>query len=133
MDLSQLKLFKSLNTRMHWLNTRQRILAQNVANADTPNYQARDLSPLNFQDILRDRGRQLDMRVTDARHNPGRETTAGSAIRGDKQSFQASPTGNSVILEEEMMKVSATAADYETMTNLYKKAVGLFRLSISNR
>ena len=38
-----------LRERMSWLNARQDVLSQNVANADTPGYTARDLKPLDFE------------------------------------------------------------------------------------
>ncbi|MHA1152522.1 MAG: flagellar basal body protein, partial [Alphaproteobacteria bacterium] len=38
---------------MEWLSQRQKVLADNIANADTPNYQPRDLNPSEFQRILR--------------------------------------------------------------------------------
>jgi flagellar basal-body rod protein FlgB len=133
MDLTQLKLFKTMNTRMHWLNQRQKVLAENVANADTPKYAARDLSPIDFQSILRDRIQSTDMSRTHQLHQEGRPTGAGAVVLGEKQHFQATPTGNSVVLEEEMIKVAETTSDYETMTNLYRKAVGLFRIAISTK
>ena len=45
-------LLSMLRTRMTWLHQRQDVLSQNVANADTPGYVARDLKPLDFKDML---------------------------------------------------------------------------------
>ena len=53
MDLSRLKVLNLLTTRMNWLNERQRVLAQNVANADTPDYVARDLAQPDVKALLR--------------------------------------------------------------------------------
>jgi len=131
MDLNNLKLFKALNTRMHWLNERQRVVAQNVANADTPQYAARDLSPLDFKSILRDSNR-IHLAATHDSHRRGRVGGVGhEGPHGDIQSFSSSPTGNSVVLEEEMLKVTEIAGDYTLMTNIYRKGVGLLRLAIS--
>ena len=99
MDLGDIKLFQALNARMSWLTDRQRVLAQNVANADTPNYMA---------------GSKKDDGLS----------------RTQQARVESSPTGNSVVLEEEMMKVSETVADYELMSNLYRKSVGLLKLAI---
>jgi flagellar basal-body rod protein FlgB len=46
--ITDLPLFSMLRTRMHWHQERQRLLAENVANADTPSYRPRDLAPLQF-------------------------------------------------------------------------------------
>ena len=43
-----LGIFSKLATRMAWLGRRQQVLAQNIANADTPNYKPMDLKPLDF-------------------------------------------------------------------------------------
>lgn len=56
MDLNKLTLFRMLKGQMGWLNRRQEVLAQNIANADTPGYKPRDLAPLDFQKMLRGQG-----------------------------------------------------------------------------
>ena len=43
MDLSRTPLYAMITQRMGWLTERQRVISQNVANADTPGYQARDV------------------------------------------------------------------------------------------
>jgi flagellar basal-body rod protein FlgB len=48
MDLPGIGLFRMISQQLHWLGQRQEVLSQNVANADTPGYQARDLQPLAF-------------------------------------------------------------------------------------
>ncbi len=129
MDLSDIKLFQAINARMSWLTDRQRILAQNIANADTPNYMARELPEENFRLMLRDTQPKLTMASTSGTHLKGSKD-GGGLTRTNEAKFEASPTGNSVVLEEEMMKVAETAADYELMTNLYKKSVGLLKIAI---
>ena len=51
-------------TRLRWLDARQRVLAQNVANADTPGYRPSDMRP--FAQALA--GAQGVMAQTDPRH-----------------------------------------------------------------
>ena len=59
-----------LRERMTWLNQRQDVLSQNVANADTPGYVARDLKPLDFDEgAERQRKfRRRTLMTTDPRH-----------------------------------------------------------------
>ena len=52
MDLPDVPLMAMLRERMNWLHQRQDVLSENVANADTPNYVARDLKPLDFEQTL---------------------------------------------------------------------------------
>ena len=56
MDLRDLPLLSMLKERMSWLNQRQDTLSQNVANADTPKFTARDIKPIQFSDILQSSG-----------------------------------------------------------------------------
>lgn len=53
MPISDIPTLSMRRTRMQWLQERRRLLAENVANADTPNYRARDLAPLDFGYTLR--------------------------------------------------------------------------------
>ena len=53
-DLNNLKLFQMALTKMDWASARQKVLAQNVANADTPDYKEKDLKALNFKSVLRE-------------------------------------------------------------------------------
>ena len=47
-ELSSLGLFQAVKKRLNWLGQRQEVLAQNIANADTPDYRSADLKPYNF-------------------------------------------------------------------------------------
>ena len=60
-ELSSLGLFQAVKKRLNWLGQRQEVLAQNIANADTPNYRASDLKPYNFRELLRREDAQLNM------------------------------------------------------------------------
>ena len=68
MDIQQIPLFSLLSNRMSWLSSRQSVLAENVYNADTPNYIARDLRPLDFAGILRDQEFALKPAATSPNH-----------------------------------------------------------------
>ena len=52
MDFSKINLFKALSRKMAWLSDRQEVLAQNIAEANTPGYKAKDIKPADFRDIL---------------------------------------------------------------------------------
>ena len=51
MPISDIPIFSMLRTRMQWHQERQRLLAENVSNADTPNFRPRDLAPLQFDQL----------------------------------------------------------------------------------
>ena len=69
MEITDLPLFSMLKQRMTWLNQRQDLLSQNVANADTPKYISRDLKALDFDQMLSgSRSTGTSMMATNVRH-----------------------------------------------------------------
>jgi flagellar basal-body rod protein FlgB len=127
MDLSKLGLFRLIAEKMDWHSQRQEVLAQNVANADTPGYQARDLVKFDFKREMRSAARMMPV-ATAPGHMTGTIPAGGDFKNAkEKSPYETSPDGNAVVLEEQMMKVGQNAADYQTITNLYKKQVSLFK------
>src|ERR1044072_2825096 len=81
MELNGVPLFSLLSGRMSWLSARQSVLAENVANADTPNYIARDLKPMDFQDLVANAGSNnsgTGLATTNVRHIEIRPPSAGA-------------------------------------------------------
>jgi flagellar basal-body rod protein FlgB len=132
MNFTDVPLFGMLQQRMSWLNARQTVLSQNVANADAPGYVARDMKPLDFEAALKNSAPgafNTKLALTDPHH---------IAVTKDDTQFEdtessdteGTPTGNTVSLEEEMIKVADTQAQYQAATNIYSKAIGMFRTAI---
>ena len=136
MDITKLNFFNAVTGRMAWLQERQKVLAQNVANADTPNYQAQDLKQPDFKTLLgqQQAGARLAVRATHANHMSGiPASNGGHMFKSEPQSAEATPSGNAVVLEEEIMKVAQTTVEYNVMTNLYRKGVGLMRIAVTGK
>ena len=135
MDLPDIPLLSMLRERMSWLNQRQDVLSQNVANADTPGYVAHDLKPIDFSQELSGNTQfssGSSMRATDPRH-----ITIGPAKQSKFEDYEshdseANPNGNSVSLEMEMIKVSDTQAQFQAATNLYAKAMTMMKTAIGH-
>ena len=123
-------LFGAIKTRMEWLGDRQRILAQNVANADTPGYAPKDLKPLNFKQQLASSTARVSLATTDAAHRAGRPPAShfGNRTVRDEQAITLS--GNAVDLETELLKVAETGGDYQAMTNLYQKHLSMWKTAV---
>lgn len=136
-DLNNMPLLGMLKERMGWLSARQNVLSQNVANVDTPGYTAKDLKPLNFQDILKGATTNSQfapgLMATDARHI-SLKPSGGSGEYSDFSSpdVAANPNGNSVSLESEMIRVSDTQAEYQAASNLYAKAIDMMKTAIGH-
>jgi flagellar basal-body rod protein FlgB len=127
MDLSKIPLFEAITRRMAWLGERQGVLAQNVANADTPGYVAQDVKPPSFAELLSGAGGRLKLATTAPGHVV--PVQAGDSFRLAPQKVtERAPNGNAVQLEDQMMKISDTANDYALTTSLYRQQLGLFKL-----
>lgn len=134
MELGKLTLFKIMGARMNYLGERQKLLAANIANADTPYYRPSDLKPMDFQKILQG-DRRIKMAVTASSHLEG--TSVATLFQSEKaafgKTFETSPNGNAVVLEEQMLKVADLQANYQLATNLYQKNVSMLRTAIGQR
>ena len=127
MPISDIPILSMLRTRMQWHHERQRVLAENVANADTPNYRARDLEPPNFENALQTASLGLD------RTNPGHIGTSGAGSQfteDNKPHYEVRPRGNTVSHEEEMLKLAGNQMDYDAATSLYTHSLALIKTAI---
>jgi len=133
MDLNGVPLFSLLTGRMTWLSARQAVLSQNVANADTPNYVARDIKPVDFESMVSGLNAGTQLRTTDVRHIAVRAGGTAGFEEEDASGEGGTPGGNVVSVEQEMIKVSDTQIQYQTASNLYQKAVNMFRTALGSR
>ncbi len=132
MSVTELPLFSMLKTRMRWLETRQRLLAENVANAETPGYRGRDLKSQDFTRQLQ-AATSVQLISTNAGHLAG-ATQGEPAFATDRsQSFEVTPRGNSVSLEEEMMRIAQNQTDHQTATALYSRSLGLIKSALGKK
>jgi flagellar basal-body rod protein FlgB len=130
MDLFQLKLFQRMSERMGWLGARQEVLAQNIANADTPHFVPHDMKALKFVDHL-NQVAPITQARTNAMHLGGTSPQGASVDeQKTKKQYETAPVGNAVVLEEQMVKLADAQSNYQLMTNLYRKHVDLFKMAL---
>ena len=127
LQLKEMKLFKMIEERMSWLSERQRVVANNIANADTPNYRPKDVKELDFKDMLQPHAPKPTMVVTNARHMLPPHQPQEFGTERDRDPYEISPTGNAVVLEEQLMKVAETQANHRLASNLYAKHLAMLR------
>ena len=120
MDPSRLALFDLADRRLAWIGRRQEVLAQNIANADTPSWKARDLR--SFAAVL-SRSQGVGPMLTDPAHLSLRRAPAEARI----QKGERAPDGNSVVLDAELGKVADAESAHSLVTGLYSKYLGMFR------
>jgi flagellar basal-body rod protein FlgB len=127
MEMSGDNLMRLLTQKMNYLNQRSSVLAENVANANTPTYKAKDLAPFTFGDAL---NQSVGMNVTDPGHIIPASMSGVNAKTVKAKSFETVPSGNSVDLEQQMMQVSETSVNYQMVTGLYKQITSWFRIAV---
>lgn len=131
MDLNNLPMFDLLTRRMKWLSQRQEVLAQNIANANTPDYTPQDLKPMPFREIM-NRLSPVNPQRTAELHMAGTVVRRPAPFDADEQRkrYEMAPDGNSVVIEEQVIKVAETQMDYQLITNLYRKHVDMIKTAI---
>jgi len=132
MSINDLPMLSALRTRMQWHQERQRVLSENVANSDTPNFKPRDLVEPKFDATGASAGGMgsLAMMRTSSSHIAPAGGGAESFEQNKKVGFETRPAGNAVSLEDEMLKVSANQMDYAAVSSLYSKSLHLLKTAI---
>ena len=113
---------------------RMEILSTNIANADTPSYRAKDLEALDFQKVMRaQRVTKLAMAHTNEGHFATVAKTGDYRVTRAHESdvYEVNPSGNAVILEEQMIKLSENNVQYQLAANIYQKNLTMLRLAVS--
>jgi flagellar basal-body rod protein FlgB len=133
MPISDLPIFSMLRTKMNWHQERQRLLAENVANADTPGFRPRDLKALDFGSQVQQASGQLQLALTSPSHLQSPTASSGGFASERQGKYDVRPAGNAVNLEDEMMKVAANQMDHQAAISLYSRSMGLFRTALGKR
>jgi len=145
MNLTDIPLVAAITNKMSWLTARQKAIAANVANDDTPGYQATDLKPIDFSKELSKVSQstgvnlsgpgipaapQLQAVTTSPDDLQGTLLADDESAKPNKPIEDRSINGNTGSMEDEMMKASSTAADYQFMTELYQKQISMFMTAL---
>ncbi|MBU1348075.1 MAG: flagellar basal body rod protein FlgB [Alphaproteobacteria bacterium] len=132
MGVADIPLMGQIKGRLSWLDERQRLVAQNVANADTPGYVGRDLkAPTDFAAAMREGG-GLRMVQTSAAHMPIGGPNGAPVARFTSEASPDSETtqdGNAVVVEEQMLKMAESRMAYDAAIGLYTKSMAMMRLA----
>jgi flagellar basal-body rod protein FlgB len=132
MAVADLPLVSMLKTRLHWHQTRQKLLAENVANADTPGFQPKDLRAPSFSASGSAASAGVAVERTSAAHLALAAARPGENAYGAKP-FEVTPSGNAVNLEDEMLKVSQNQSDYQLAASLYAKSLQMLRTAVGRK
>jgi flagellar basal-body rod protein FlgB len=134
MDIPEPTINTMMKAHMKYMSERQGVLAQNIANMDTPAYKAQDLKKLDFKRLAEEQHNRLEMVATSPAHLGGTLTggTSFTTIK-DKDTFEIRPNQNNVVMEDQMGKVSDTNAEFELSSTMMKKFTSLYREASGNK
>ncbi|MES2269493.1 MAG: flagellar basal body rod protein FlgB [Pseudomonadota bacterium] len=135
MPVSTPPLLAGIGQAMKNLSERQRVIAQNIANSETPGFKARDVNAPNFSSLLSEAAdgpsvvRPRIVLTSGMSALGARQPMAGNIVM-DADTSETKPNGNNVALEDQLLKMGQIQADFATMTSLYRKQMGLLKSAI---
>ena len=127
----KLPLLRAPTKKMKWHQARQSLLAENVANAETPGYKGRDLKAFGFTEHMANLSTaRIETTTTQPTHISVQGTNADGFGNRQMNNFEITPEGNGVTLEDEMMKVASNQLDYQTITAVYTRSLRLLKSAL---
>lgn len=124
-----LEVFRMASAMASHAGLRQGVIAANMANADTPGYRARDVTP--FAETYRTTG-ATRMQATRGRHLFGSGPDTGPDVFVTRSS-DTSPNGNAVSLEDEMLRGVETRKQHDQALAIYRSGLSILRASLGRR
>jgi len=127
----KLSLLDALTEKMKWHQTRQQLLAENVANAETPGYRGRDLKAFSAEPSMRPLSTaSVTTIATQPNHIVAASSSSVAFGAQAMNDFEVTPEGNGVTLEDEMMKVTSNQMDYQAVTTLYSRSLKILKTAL---
>ncbi len=120
-------LLDGLKAKLAWISARQSVLAANIANANTPGFKPRDLDPFSLPSPG-----HVSLLTTDSGHIRT-DSLAENPKNSKTHTYETHPSGNAVVLEEEMTKLGEQQLDYQLASTLYVKSLGLLKIAVGRR
>lgn len=134
MAFLNMPVFTALTDKMRWHQTRQGLLAENVANAETPGYRGRDLAQYDSADRASSfSSAGVTTTATQPMHYSVASSSNASFGAQRMANFEVTPEGNGVTLEDEMMKVTTNMMDYQAATGLYTKSISILKTALGRQ
>ena len=148
MNLQNISLFQMAERKMNWLSQDQRVVAQNIANADTPKYIPGKLQEISFaKELGAAKGRMV---VTNEKHrtveSPATRINTTTMnhitpprapetfrVNRNHRTYENSLDRNAVILEEQTLRSSEIRDEYDRVATLYQKYNTMIKSSLGKQ
>jgi flagellar basal-body rod protein FlgB len=116
-------IFADLDRSLKITNQRQAVISDNLANADTPGYKAKNLLPLQSSS-------SIGLRRTSPMHIAGIGASSDAKVINDPNTRYETIDGNTVVIEDQMLKMTENNLEQRTTLGLMRKMTGLMRTAI---
>ena len=140
MDISSIPLFSMLQGKLGYLSERQKVIAQNVANASTPGFTPHDLKPFSEQPGVNARATTVTLAQPESSAGDGISGVSQIAFKSTKPATtfkdlampdsETTLDGNQVVLEEQMLKMSEARTEYDAAIGFYEKAMNMLHMAV---
>lgn len=124
MDFSNIQSFKLLSEKMRYHSQRQEVIAENFANATTPNYHRKDVKKPDFNMMVGAASKDVNLAVTNSKHIGVGGQNAGSNVMS---------TDVKVKLDMEALQMTQNKGEFDSAAATYKKMMNLFREAIGGK
>ncbi|MBU8786416.1 MULTISPECIES: flagellar basal body rod protein FlgB [Bacillus] len=102
---------QTLEGALQRANVKQKVISNNIANVDTPNYKAKKVS---FKNMLNEESSRIDATKTDYRHIDFKGCESNYSIASSKQtSYQQNR--NNVDIDQEMSEMAENQIQYQAL------------------
>ncbi len=128
LDIAMLRLASGLASHS---TTRQTVIAENIANADTPGYRARDVG--GFAESFERTVPAFEARATRPGHLAFGDTSRGFEVREAALPGAETPNGNSVSLEDQMVRAAEIRQRHDLAIGVYQKSLDVLRTSLGRK
>lgn len=117
--------------KMRYLSNRQSVISQNIANVNTPGYKARELEPMGQS--KKSNSGQITLQTTSPMHISVAGNNSSFKTIKDKDTYEIKPDGNTVSVEEQMVKMSANSLEYNETVGILKKLNNITLLAVGDK
>ena len=129
MDMSELSIVNLTRNKLNYLSERQKVIAANVANVNTPGYVAKDVEEPDFAAMVKSsRSQQMQMTVTDPKHMMTAPIQGGTyKVYTPRPDTALTIDGNGVSIEDQLNEASKVKSEHEKVLTIYNKYKSLLQ------
>jgi len=124
------QLFDLAAKQAEWLSVRQKIIAGNIANANTPGFKAREITP--FANVLGG-GASIAMAQTHAAHMGVTNNPLEAEAVTQASTLETTHSGNTVVIEDEMLHGAEVAREMSLNTSIVKSFHHMMMSVVQNK